>query len=187
MPGSVPAKVPAMVTINEPSNVPLGTENSISLFGTLGESVVPDESTPDGLVVGVVLTGAVSTGASVPDASGSVDGTPDGAVDGTPDGSVDGTPDGAVGGTPDGAVDGTPDGAVGAAVSVDVLDESPALGVTEGTALGPGSLPSGFGDWEEQPADRASPATESNSADGRIGFIQGSGGGRGATLRAITR
>lgn len=161
--GSVPAMLPTIVTINEPSNVPLGTENSISLSGVSGvsgESVVSDESitgvVPSSLAVVVVspllLTDALSEGLSdVPGVSGMVDGPGSGSV----------------------TVGGAEDCGVGAGVTSEVFVGVPALGVTEGTMLGAGSpLPLGAEDCDEQPKASPRPETDKSNTDGKNDFIR---------------
>lgn len=156
----MPAMVPTIVTINEPSNVPLGTENSISLSGVSGESVVSVESitgvVPSSLAVVVVspllLTDALSEGLSdVPGTSGMVDGPGSGSV----------------------TVGGAEDCGVGAGVTSEVFVGVPALGVTEGTMLGAGSpLPLGAEDCDEQPKASPRPETDKSNTDGKNDFIR---------------
>jgi hypothetical protein len=126
----------------------------MSLVGVFGASLVSEESPPDGLlpsltvvvVPPVLLMVALSEGLSddVPDAAGTVD-DPGWVTAGV-----------------------TEDDGAGAGVFVGI----PALDVTEGTTLGPGPLPLGVEDCDEQPATNQGPATDKSNTDGKNDFIR---------------
>jgi hypothetical protein len=71
----------------------------------------------------------------------------------------------------------------GAGVLPDVPVGVPALDVTEGMPLGPGSLPLGVEDCDEQPATNQGPATDKSNTDGKNDFMRVPGAA-GARLHA---
>lgn len=119
----------------------------------LGVSLVPDESSAEGL-----LLSSLSSGSAVlpPDA------LPTGLSDVSKVSDASGTVDAAGGGSEE--VAGTEDG-IGTVVLAGGLTEAPTLGAAEGTILGATSLPLGLLDWDEQPAADPKVATDNSKTD----------------------